>query len=348
MKKWQKWALALLIFLAINGAGLLALGHYQMEQFVQSEIHAEKGQMLQIPKGTTGKKLATLLEEAKLIENPQLLPLFFKVHPEHAKIKAGTYSLDEVKTLGDLLEHLNHGKEVQLTVQFIEGTTFKEWRKILRKSGHMQFELQDKKDDELYALLELPTDVPTQALEGWFYPDTYHYVPNSSDLDILKRSTRRLQSALQSAWADRDEGLPLKNSYEMLILASIVQRETHLSEEQPKVASVFINRLNKGMKLQTDPTVIYGMGDNYKGNIRKKDLTTPTPYNTYIIDGLPPTPIGMVTENALLAVAHPSKTDFLYFVANGTGGHTFSNTLSQHNQAVRQYVRWYRENIKGK
>ena len=151
-----------------------------------------------------------------------------------------------------------------------------------------------------------------------------------------------MKKALDKAWNERDENLPLANPYEMLILASIVEKETGIAEERAKVASVFVNRLKVKMKLQTDPTVIYGMGENYNGNIRKKDLETPTPYNTYMIDGLPPTPIAMPSESALQAVAHPENTDFYYFVADGTGGHKFSHNLNEHNKAVQEYLRWYR------
>ena len=184
-------------------------------------------------------------------------------------------------------------------------------------------------------------------MDGWLYPDTYNYTPNSTDLELLKRSTTRLQKALDKAWSERDENLPLADSYQMLILASIVEKETGIAEERPQVASVFINRLKANMKLQTDPTVIYGMGESYTGNIRKKDLETMTPYNTYMIEGLPPTPIAMVSESALQAVAHPVKTDFYYFVADGSGGHKFTRNLNEHNKAVQEYLRWYRNQQKG-
>ena len=179
------------------------------------------------------------------------------------------------------------------------------------------------------------------------YPDTYNYTPNSTDLELLKRSTTRLQKALDKAWNERDENLPLADPYQMLILASIVEKETGVAAERPQVASVFINRLRANMKLQTDPTVIYGMGESYTGNIRKKNLETITPYNTYMIEGLPPTPIAMVSESALQAVSHPAKTDFYYFVADGSGGHKFTRNLNEHNKAVQEYLRWYRSQQKG-
>ena len=280
-----------------------------------------------------------------------LLPWLLKLQPQLNKVKAGTYSLTGVKTLQDLLDMLNSGKEAQFSVKFIEGKTFKEWRKNLENAPHLKQILQGKTDKEIMALLDIPAVAKAvyewNNIDGWLYPDTYNYTPNSTDLELLKRSTTRLQKALDKAWNERDENLPLEDPYQMLILASIVEKETGIAAERPQVASVFINRLKANMKLQTDPTVIYGMGESYTGNIRKKDLETMTPYNTYMIEGLPPTPIAMVSESALQAVAHPAKTDFYYFVADGSGGHKFTRNLNEHNKAVQEYLRWYRSQQKG-
>ena len=232
-------------------------------------------------------------------------------------------------------------------MQFIEGNTFKNWRKRLENAPHLKQTLKDKSEQEIFQLLALPKVSKAidewMKIDGWFYPDTYNYTPNSTDLELLQRAAERMKKALDKAWNERDKGLPLENSYEMLILASIVEKETGIASERPQVASVFINRLKAKMKLQTDPTVIYGMGEDYNGNIRKKDLETPTPYNTYVIDGLPPTPIAMPSEDALQAVAHPAQTEFYYFVADGKGGHKFSRNLNEHNKAVQEYLRWYRQ-----
>ena len=205
--------------------------------------------------------------------------------------------------------------------------------------------LKDKSNEDIFTLLDLPDvgqNLELKNVEGWLYPDTYNYTPKSTDLELLKRSAERMKKALNKAWNERDEDLPLANPYEMLILASIVEKETGVADERAKVASVFLNRLKAKMKLQTDPTVIYGMGENYSGNIRKKDLEMSTPYNTYVIDGLPPTPITMPSESSLQSVAHPEKTDFYYFVADGSGGHKFTRNLNEHNKAVQEYLRWYR------
>ena len=347
MKKFFVFLLILLLIL--SGVGFW--GYQKLTEFVHTPVNVTQDQLLTIDRGTTGSKLAALLEQEKILEHADLLPWLLKLQPQLNKVKAGTYSLTGVKTLQDLLDMINSGKEAQFSVKFIEGKTFKEWRKNLENAPHLKQTLQGKSDKEIMALLDIPAGAKAvyewNNMDGWLYPDTYNYTPNSTDLELLKRSTTRLQKALDKAWSERDENLPLADPYQMLILASIVEKETGVAAERPQVASVFINRLKANMKLQTDPTVIYGMGESYTGNIRKKDLETITPYNTYMIEGLPPTPIAMVSESALQAVAHPAKTDFYYFVADGSGGHKFTRNLNEHNKAVQEYLRWYRSQQKG-
>ena len=347
MKKFFVFLLILLLIL--SGVGFW--GYQKLTEFVHTPVNVTQDQLLTIERGTTGSKLAALLEQEKILEHADLLPWLLKLQPQLNKVKAGTYSLTGVKTLQDLLDMINSGKEAQFSVKFIEGKTFKEWRKNLENAPHLKQTLQGKTDKEIMALLDIPAVAKAvyewNNMEGWLYPDTYNYTPNSTDLELLKRSATRLQKALDKAWNERDENLPLADPYQMLILASIVEKETGIAAERPQVASVFINRLKANMKLQTDPTVIYGMGESYTGNIRKKDLETITPYNTYMIEGLPPTPIAMVSESALQAVAHPAKTDFYYFVADGSGGHKFTRNLNEHNKAVQEYLRWYRNQQKG-
>lgn len=346
----KKFFVFLLILLLILG-GVGFWGYQKLTEFVHTPVNATQDQLLTIERGTTGSKLAALLEQEKILKHADLLPWLLKLQPQLNKVKAGTYSLTGVKTLQDLLDMLNSGKEAQFSVKFIEGKTFKEWRKNLENAPHLKQTLQGKSDKEIMVLLDIPAVAKAvyewNNMDGWLYPDTYNYTPNSTDLELLKRSTTRLQKALDKAWNERDENLPLADPYQMLILASIVEKETGVAAERPQVASVFINRLRANMKLQTDPTVIYGMGESYTGNIRKKDLETMTPYNTYMIEGLPPTPIAMVSESALQAVAHPAKTDFYYFVADGSGGHKFTRNLNEHNKAVQEYLRWYRSQQKG-
>ena len=346
----KKFFVFLLILLLILG-GVGFWGYQKLTEFVHTPVNVTQDQLLTIDRGTTGSKLAALLEQEKILEHADLLPWLLKLQPQLNKVKAGTYSLTGVKTLQDLLDMINSGKEAQFSVKFIEGKTFKEWRKNLENAPHLKQTLQGKSDKEIMALLDIPAVAKAvyewNNMEGWLYPDTYNYTPNSTDLELLKRSATRLQKALDKAWNERDENLLLADPYQMLILASIVEKETGIAAERPQVASVFINRLKANMKLQTDPTVIYGMGESYTGNIRKKDLETITPYNTYMIEGLPPTPIAMVSESALQAVAHPAKTDFYYFVADGSGGHKFTRNLNEHNKAVQEYLRWYRNQQKG-
>ena len=346
----KKFFVFLLILLLILG-GVGFWGYQKLTEFVHTPVNVTQDQLLTIERGTTGSKLAALLEQEKILEHADLLPWLLKLQPQLNKVKAGTYSLTGVKTLQDLLDMINSGKEAQFSVKFIEGKTFKEWRKNLENAPHLKQTLQGKSDKEIMVLLDIPAVAKAvyewNNMDGWLYPDTYNYTPNSTDLELLKRSTTRLQKALDKAWNERDENLPLTDPYQMLILASVVEKETGIAAERPQVASVFINRLKANMKLQTDPTVIYGMGERYTGNIRKKDLETMTPYNTYMIEGLPPTPIAMVSESALQAVAHPAKTDFYYFVADGSGGHKFTRNLNEHNKAVQEYLRWYRSQQKG-
>lgn len=346
----KKFFIFLLILLLILG-GVGFWGYQKLTSFVHTPVNVTQDQLLTIERGTTGSKLAALLEQENILEHADLLPWLLKLQPQLNKVKAGTYSLTGVKTLQDLLDMINSGKEAQFSVKFIEGKTFKEWRKNLENAPHLKQTLQGKTDKEIMALLDIPAVAKAvyewNNMEGWLYPDTYNYTPNSTDLELLKRSATRLQKALDKAWNERDENLPLADPYQMLILASIVEKETGIAAERPQVASVFINRLKANMKLQTDPTVIYGMGESYTGNIRKKDLETITPYNAYMIEGLPPTPIAMVSESALQAVAHPAKTDFYYFVADGSGGHKFTRNLNEHNKAVQEYLRWYRNQQKG-
>ena len=329
----------ILISLGLLSAFALGGGIYvyqKLNQLAEHKLTVKPEQLFVLEKGTSSQKLASQLDEQGIIshDDVDLLPYLIRLHPELSKFKAGVYALDNITTVKELLQHFNSGKEVQLNVQFIEGKTFKTWREQLAKARYLEQTLTDKTEAEIAQLLGIAQD----KLEGWLAPDTYSYVPYSKDIDLLKRAYQKQQKALEQAWQNRAENLPLKSPYEMLIMASIVEKETGVAIERPQVASVFINRLKNGWKLQTDPTVIYGMGDKYDGNIRKKDLLEPTPYNTYVIDGLPPTPITMPSEASIKATAQPDSTPYFYFVADGSGGHKFSRTLDEHNKAVREWI----------
>lgn len=332
----------LLVLLGVVSAVAVGSGVYtynKINALAQQPIKPTEDKLLVIEKGTSGQKLAEQLVQQGIVENTSLLPYLLKLRPDLSRFKAGVYSLENLSTLETLLIHLNSGKEIQLNVQFIEGKTFKAWRTQLQKAPYLNQTLAEKSEAEIAQLL----GITQEKLEGWLAPDTYSYVPYSDDLALLKRAYQKQQKDLELAWQNRAENLPLAMPYEMLILASIVEKETALAKERPQVASVFINRLKNNWKLQTDPTVIYGLGDRYDGNIRKKDLLEPTPYNTYVIDGLPPTPIAMPSKASLTAVSKPDDTPYFYFVADGTGGHKFSRTLDEHNQAVRKWIQIERQ-----
>jgi UPF0755 protein len=248
-------------------------------------------------------------------------------------IQAGTYRLEQPLTPLELLEKLRRGDVVMVEMTFIEGTTLRQWLAQLAAEPRVRHTLAGKGEADIRAAV----GIAQASAEGWFFPDTYRFAPGVSDVDILKRAHAAMKKRLDEAWQARDPQLPIADPYEALILASIVEKETGTAEERPLVASVFVNRLRRGMRLQTDPTVIYGMGERYDGNIRKKDLTTDTPWNTYTRDGLPPTPIAMPGAGAIRAAVQPGKSDYLYFVARGNGSHEFTRSLEEHNRAVARF-----------
>jgi UPF0755 protein len=248
------------------------------------------------------------------------------------RIQAGTYRLDKPMSALDIIDKLSRGDVVFVEALFVEGITLKQWLAQLATHTRVKQTLAGKGEKEVRAALG-----EEQSLEGWLFPDTYKFAPGTTDLEILKRAHANMKKRVADAWATRDTTIPLKSPYEALILASIVEKETGAAGERPMIASVFVNRLRKGMRLQTDPTVIYGMGEKYDGNIRKRDLTTDTPWNTYTRDGLPPTPIAMPGAASLRAATQPAQSDYLYFVARGDGSHEFTRSLEEHNRAVAKY-----------
>lgn len=326
------------LFILFLILGITLAGIYKYFQILEQPIKVDSSPFLIIERGISSKRLSEILVEQKLVKPSIFLPYIVRFNPKFKSFKAGVFSLDKLTTLESLLIHINGSQEAQLSVRFITGLTFKDWYKELQKAKFLKQTLKEKSEKEIAKLL----GIKQTKLEGWLAPNTYHYIPYSTDIALLKRLYKRQKHILNKAWQNRDKNLPLNSAYEMLILASIVEKETAKAQERPQVASVFINRLRIKMRLQTDPTVIYGMGDKYHGNITRKDLRTPTDYNTYVIEGLPPTPIAMPSEEAIKAVAHPDSTPYFYFVADGTGGHKFSKTLKEHNQAVQKYLKWLR------
>ncbi len=248
-------------------------------------------------------------------------------------IQAGIYRLDKPLTPLEILDKLSRGDVIYLEMLFVEGTTFRQWLAQLAAEPRVKHTLSGHSEADVRALV----GGGPEPLEGWLFPDTYRFAPGASDAELLRRAHATMKKRLEDAWAARDPAVPLATPYEALILASIVEKETGAAAERPLIASVFMNRMKRGMRLQTDPTVIYGMGERYDGNIRKRDLVTDTPWNTYTRDGLPPTPIAMPGSAALRAVMHPAESQYLYFVARGDGTHEFSRTLEEHNRAVAKY-----------
>ncbi len=315
---------------------IIAMGVFftVLKGHIDKTVPISKAQLITIEPGSSFQKFTQQLVDNGWLEDPFWLKAYIRLFPNAAQIKAGTYYLPEKLTFKELLFILVQGKEHQFEVTFIEGTTFKEWLNLLKKQPYLSHQLDDKSPEEIANLLGIEQKNP----EGWFFPDTYAYTANTSDLTLLKRAHQKMLTTLAQVWQERDDNLPYENAYQVLVMASIIEKETSKREEQPVIAGVFINRLRKNMRLQTDPTVIYGLGERYQGDIKRTHLKEKTAYNTYRIKGLPPTPIAMPGISALKASVHPAQTDFLYFVSQGNGYHVFSATLAEHNQAVRQYL----------
>lgn len=286
-----------------------------------------------VKQGASLKSLSRQLTDAGLLPEAQSFWLLGRASDQATGIQAGTYRLTESITPLALLKKLNDGDVVTIGLTFVEGITFAEMRAQLESAVGLQITLKGLSNNDVLKKIGATESNP----EGLFFPDTYRFSAGSTDLELLKKSYRMMQQKLAQAWEQRDTGLPYKVPYEALIMASIIEKETGKAEERPLIGAVFTNRLRIPMRLQTDPTVIYGMGQRFDGNIRRRDLTADTPYNTYTRDGLPPTPIAMPGWGALLAAVKPAQSDKLYFVAKGDGSHFFSRSLDEHNRAVAKY-----------
>jgi len=288
-----------------------------------------------VPQGSGLRAVARVLDQAGVPVQPDLLVLAARLLGKEGAIRAGTYGIERGITPEQLLDTLVQGRVLQLELRLVEGWTFRQWRAQMARQPGLELLAGQLSEAELMARLGLAG----QAAEGMFFPDTYLVDKYSSDLELLARAAKAMQKHLEREWAARDPGLPYRNAYEALIMASIVEKETGVEADRPLVAGVFVNRLRQGMRLQTDPTVIYGLGERFDGNLRKVDLQTDTPHNTYTRVGLPPTPIAMPSLASLRAALHPARTNALYFVARGDGSSHFSASLDEHNQAVNRYQR---------
>lgn len=332
MRKLKAFALIFVVSLALMGAGLLAYAWHWTQHEVDME--ADRIQYVVEP-GSGMRAIARVMNEAGIAVHPDGLVGLARYSGMDKQIKAGAYEAQRGDTPIRLLERMARGEMVHARLTLVEGWTYQRIRQALRESPHVRQTLQDATDDEILQRLGAEGHM---SPEGLFLPDTYVFVPGTVDFDILQQSYRAQQALLLEAWESRDPGLPLASPYEALILASIVEKETGLGEDRARVAGVFVNRLRRGMLLQTDPTVIYGMGDSYQGRIRRRDLQTDTPWNTYTRSGLPPTPIASPGRAALHAALNPETHKFFYFVARGDGSSQFSRTLREHNSAVAKYI----------
>ena len=319
----------LLITLLITCTSLVAYTYYQ----VKKPLDIAEAQLLTIKDGTSFNHFSKQLIKEGWIDNRFWLRNYVRLKPEYANIKAGTYKVDKDSSIQGLLVQLITGKEHQFSVTFIEGTTFKEWLVQLNAMENIIHTIKQSSITDITKKLNIRQSNP----EGLFYPETYAFTAGTTDIQLLKRAQQKMSVELDLAWESRVEPLPYENKYQALIMASIIEKESGKNAEHGIISSVFVNRLNINMRLQTDPTIIYGLGDRYKGDIKRKHIREKTAYNTYRINGLPPTPIAMAGKSAIHAALNPLTTDYLYFVSNGNGQHIFSTNLKDHNAAVTKY-----------
>jgi UPF0755 protein len=321
-------ALVIVAALALGAAGAIAFVWYRQPLPLPASPFE-----FEVRSGATLAAVARQLRDEGVIAHPYALIALARVKGVDRTIKAGSYEVADAITLPQLLAKLTQGDVTQSSLTIVEGTTFADLMRSLGETREIAHTLADLPDTELLARV----GVTEKSAEGLFFPDTYFFANGSSDAALLKRAHRALEERLRAGWERRAADLPFATPYEALILASIVEKETGRSADRPLIASVLINRLKRGMRLQVDPTVIYGIGDKFDGNLRKRDLDADTAYNTYMRDGLPPTPIALPSQASLDAVLNPPPTAYLYFVSRGDGTSEFSSTLADHNRAVSKY-----------
>ncbi|MDX1800526.1 MAG: endolytic transglycosylase MltG [Marinobacter sp.] len=323
-------ALFCVFILAVSGTGLWA---WQGLQQLDQAPTLDNAVLFDVEPGMPFVHVARLMEARGLVKDSFWLRLKGRLNPQTTQIKAGQYEFKPGMTTNEMVAKMIAGDTKTWSIRFIEGWRFQELRDELARQPQLKQTITGQTDAQIMTRLDAEGVYP----EGWFFPDTYLFQAGDSDLDILRRAYQKMQSVLAREWDNRAKDLPYDSPYDALIMASIVERETGAAHEREQVAGVFVRRLKRGMRLQTDPTVIYGMGDAYDGGLSRKDLKTPTPYNTYRISGLPPTPIAMPGDGAIHAALHPAAGNALYFVARGDGTHKFSSTLAEHQKAVRAF-----------
>ncbi len=328
--------LKILLVLAILAALTVFAGHRYWQSRLEAPIALEEPALYEVPDGAGYHRVVSELAERGILVDAWAFRLLARLEPEALpRLRPGEYRLMPGMSGRELLSLLGSNEVVSYPLTSPEGWTFRQMRELLDAAPKLEHRTEGLSDEEVMARLDREGRHP----EGWFFPDTYRYHKGLSDLEILRQALERMEATLDEVWAGRDDDLPLESPYEALIMASLIERETGAPEERPEIAGVFTRRLERGMRLQTDPTVIYGMGEGFEGNITRADLREATPYNTYVIEGLPPTPIALPGRAALEAAVQPEEGETLYFVSKGDGTHHFSRTLREHNNAVNRYIR---------
>ncbi|MBD3897449.1 endolytic transglycosylase MltG [Halomonas sp. ML-15] len=325
-----------LLFLVVVAAVAAYGGYRYWESRIEAPLALEENTLYEVPRGAGYNRVVADLASRGIIRDDWAFRLLTRLEPESVpQLRTGEYMLRPEMTGRELIELLGSDQVVTYPLTIPEGWTFRQMRQLLDNAPKLDNRTEGLSDDEVMALLDREGVHP----EGWFFPDTYRYHKGVSDVEILRQALTRMERVLEEVWAERDDDLTIDSPYEALIMASLIERETGAPEERREIAGVFKRRMQQGMRLQTDPTVIYGMGERYTGRITRADLQEATPYNTYVIDGMPPTPIAMPGRASLEAAVNPLPGETLYFVSRGDGTHHFSRTLREHNNAVNRYIR---------
>ena len=312
----------------------IAIFFYFTHQVVSEKLTLSDKTFFEIKNGMSFHQFSKELVKKGVIKDRFWLRNYVRIYPSKASIKTGMYQFTPMQTVGDLLNIVNNGDEHQFFITFIEGTRLSDWLNTLISHPNIKQSLKNRD----YATVAQALDIDEIHPEGLFFPDTYAFTNNTSDIAILRRAYNRMQASLEEVWRTREPDLPLNNAYEALILASIIEKESADKSEYRLISSVFVNRLNKNMRLQTDPTVIYGVGERYDGDIKRSHLRDKNAYNTYFIKGLPPTPIAMPGLEAMKAAVAPEISEYFYFVSDGNGRHVFNTNLKAHNESLKQYL----------
>lgn len=325
----------LLFIILLAGLILAGVLYNQYDKFLQSPVFKQLPVEFEIRKGSSFSDFFKLVQKNQGSGNDWQWRLLARIYKYNQHIKAGEYTISQAMSPRELVEYIDENNVKNYQVTLVEGNNWQQIKQSLFASPDLINKTQDLSDDELIKVL----NIKANHLEGQFLPETYQFIKHDTDLDVLNRAHMALKKELDTAWQNRADNLVLKNKYELLIIASIIEKETAKNAEREIVSGVFHRRLQKNMKLQTDPTVIYGIGESYAGDITSKHLITDTPYNTYTRKGLPPTPIAMASAASIQAAAHPNDGDELYFVADNKGGHNFSKTYAEHLKAVKAYLK---------